>query len=107
MAEVIADKINEEVELVAPKGRILVKELEQQEKSVGGVLLPSLGSDPENKARLGIVVSNNIQVNDLHTNRDYHKGTKLYFGKYAGATVQTETDKYISLLENEIVAITK
>ena len=89
----------------APKGRLLVKEIEVEEKSVGGVLLPSMGSDPENKAKIGEVVSNGILVDGLHYNRDYSVGTKVYFGKFAGATVQTEFGKYISILESEIVAV--
>ena len=93
--------------VVAPKGRLLVKEIEVEEKSVGGVLLPSTGSDPENKAKLGEVISNGIMVGDAHFNREYAVGTKVYFGKFAGATVQTDFGKYISILESEIVAIKK
>lgn len=90
--------------IVAPVGRILVEEIEVENKSAGGIILAG-ESDPENKARYGKIVSNGI-MKDSHENESFKKGLKVFFGKYAGATIQYDGKKYISLLESELLAIT-
>ena len=91
--------------VITPNGRILVKEIEVENKSAGGIILTNT-SDPDNKARLGEIVYNGITV-DNHVDSKYAEGNKVYFGKYAGATLVVDGVKYISILESEIVAITK
>ena len=91
--------------VITPNGRILVKEIEAEKKSAGGIILTGT-SDPDNKARLGEVVYNGITV-DSHADTKYAAGNKVYFGKYAGATLEVDGVKYISILESEIVGITK
>ena len=95
-----------QLDIVTPDGRLLIEEIEVENKSAGGIILTET-SDPDNKARLGEIVYNGIAVNNLHKNRDYSKGNKVYFGKYAGATLVVDGVKYISILESEIVAISK
>ena len=91
--------------VITPNGRILVKEIEVENKSAGGIILTNT-IDPDNKARLGEIVYNGITV-DSHADTKYAEGNKVYFGKYAGATLEVDGVKYISILESEIVAITK
>lgn len=91
--------------IITPVGRVLVKEIEEERKSAGGIIIAG-ESDPENKSKLGEVIFNNILVGS-HPNRDYAVGNKVYFGKFAGATVYHEGVKYISLQEIEILAISK
>lgn len=91
-------------DIVAPIGRILVEEVEQEITSKGGVILTS-ASDPENTCRLGKIIYNGIIV-DGHCNTSYSEGNKLYFGKYAGSTIKHEGNTYISLTESEVAAIT-
>ena len=89
--------------LIVPNGRILVKEIVTERKSAGGIILTG-ESDPQNKARLGEVVSNSMLVNN-QPNDLYKVGGKLFFGKFAGASLTHEYEEYISLLESEIVAV--
>ena len=55
--------------LLAPIGRILVKEIEVENQTAGGIILTG-DSDPENKARFGEIVSHSILV-DNHKNPLY------------------------------------
>lgn len=89
--------------IVVPKGRILVKEIEVERQTAGGIILAG-DSDPENKARFGEIVSHSIMV-DNHKNSLYKEGGKIYFGKFAGARFTHEGDDYLSLLETEVVAV--
>ena len=97
-----------DLNVITPNGRILVKEIEVENKSAGGIILTET-SDPDNKARLGEIVYNGITVGShgSHVDSKYAEGNKVYFGKYAGATLVVDGVKYISMLESEIVGITK
>ena len=97
-----------DLNVITPNGRILVKEIEAEKKSAGGIILTGT-SDPDNKARLGKIVYNGITVDShgSHADSKYAEGNKVYFGKYAGATLEVDGVKYISMLESEIVGITK
>lgn len=91
-------------DIIAPIGRILVEEVEQEITSKGGIILTSQ-SDPDNTCRLGKIIYNGIVV-DGHCNTAYQEGNKVYFGKYGGSTIKHNGRVYISLTENEISAIT-
>ena len=85
--------------------RVILKPEVLGTKSAGGIILTET-SDPDNKARLGEIVYNGITV-DSHADSKYAEGNKVYFGKYAGATLVVDGVKYISMLESEIVGISK
>ena len=93
-----------EIKVYAPFNRILVKEIEQENVTQGGIVLASNTTDVDNKSRYGEVVTDaTVQVaNEYQT---IPKGTKLYFGKFAGATVDTPQGKFISIGFNDITAI--
>lgn len=88
-----------------PVGRLLVKEITEERKTSGGLILAG-ESDPDNFARLGEIYYNGL-VREGHPNRDYSTGNKVYFGKFAGGSVNIDGEKYVSLLESEILAILK
>ena len=93
-----------EINLCAPFNRILVKEIEQDNVTQGGIVLASNTTDVDNKSRYGeVVVEASVSV-DCNTVK-IPKGTKLYFGKFAGATVDTQQGKFISIGFNDITAL--
>ena len=98
---VVTDKL---IDIVTPNGRILVQEIEQENKSAGGIIL-SQTADVDNLCRLGKIIYNGITV-DGHQDTAYQEGNKVYFGKYGGSTINHNGIKYISLVESEISAIT-
>ena len=94
-----------QLDIVTPDGRLLIEEIEPELKTVGGIILASTTSDPNNTCRLGKIIYNGIKV-DGHINDLYNEGNKVYFGKYGGSTINHNGKVYISLLESEISAVT-
>lgn len=92
-------------DIVTPDGRLLVKEVEVGKKTAGGVIIPDNTSDPENTCKYGEIIYNGIKADNGHLNRLYQEGNKVYFGKFSGASVQHNGEKYLSLLESEIAAV--
>ena len=93
------------LDIVTPEGRLLVKEVEVEKKSAGGVILSANTADPENTCKYGEIIYNGIKAENGHQNKLYQEGNKVYFGKFSGASVHHNGEKYLSLLENEVAAI--
>ena len=90
--------------MYSPQNRIIVKELEQDNVTLGGVVLASITSDVDNLAKLGEVMYDAVGVvNDEKTG--FKKGQKVYYGKFSGVRFNKDGEKYTSLAFSEIIAI--
>ena len=90
--------------MYSPKNRLIVKEIEQENKTVGGVVLVPTMSDVDNLAKLGEVLEDAVGVvNDEKTG--FRKGQKVYYSKFSGVRFNKDGEKYTSLAFSEIVAI--
>ena len=90
--------------MYSPQNRIIVKELEQDNVTLGGIVLASITSDVDNLAKLGEVVVDAVGVvNDEKTG--FKKGQKVYYGKFSGVRFNKGGKRYTSLAFSDIVAI--
>ena len=90
--------------MYSPKNRVIVKELLQENKTVGGIVLSPTMSDVDNLAKLGEVVEDAVGVvNDEKTG--FKKGQKVYYGKFSGVRFNKDGEKYTSLAFSDIVAV--
>ena len=91
--------------IYSPQNRIIVKEeLEQENVTLGGIVLASNTSDVDNLAKLGIVVVDAVGiVNDEKTG--FKKGQRLFYSKFSGVRFNKDGEKYTSLSFSEIIAI--
>ena len=90
--------------LYSPQNRIIVKELEQDNVTLGGIVLASITTDVDNLAKLGEVMYDAVGVvNDEKTG--FKKGQKLYYSKFSGVRFNKDGEKYTSLSFSEIIAI--
>lgn len=81
--------------VVAPKDRILVKEIEVERKSTGGIILTEKAGDPNNTARKGEIVSSGIKC--------FSVGQVIYYVKHAGHRIQHNSELYTSLVQMDVV----
>ena len=90
--------------IYSPQNRIIVKELEQDNVTLGGVVLASITSDVDNLAKLGVVVVDDVGVvNDEKTG--FKKGQKVFYSKFSGVRFNKDSEKYTSLAFSDIVAV--
>ena len=90
--------------MYSPQNRIIVKELLQDNVTLGGVVLASITSDVDNLAKLGVVVVDAVGVvNDEKTG--FKKGQKVFYGKFSGVRFNKDGEKYTSLSFSDIVAV--
>ncbi len=91
---------------IKPLGdRIVVKPMEAEEKTKGGIILPDTAKEkpvegtivaagPGRKSDDGKIVEMEIKVND-----------KVLYGKYSGTEVTIEGEEYLIMRESDIFAI--
>ena len=90
--------------MYSPQNRLIVKEIEQENKTVGGVIISPTTTDVDNLAKLGEVVVDAVGVvNDEKTG--FRKGQRLFYSKFSGVRFNKDGEKYTSLAFSDIVAV--
>ena len=90
--------------MYSPYNRVITKEIEQDNITLGGIVLAPTMSDVDNLAKLGEVMYDAVGVvNDEKTG--FKKGQRLFYSKFSGVRFNKDGEKYTSLAFSEIVAI--
>ena len=89
--------------MYSPQNRVIVKELLQENKTVGGVIISPTMSDVDNLAKLGEVMCDAFVNIDGNTVK-IPKSQRLFYGKFSGVRFNKDGEKYTSLAFSEIVA---
>ena len=90
--------------MYSPYNRVITKEIEQENKTVGGIVLASITSDVDNLAKLGEVVVDSFVNIDGNTVK-IPKGQRLFYSKFGGVRFNKDSEKYTSLSFSDIVAV--
>ena len=91
--------------MYSPKNRVIVKEeLEQENKTVGGIIISPTVTDVDNLAKLGEVVVDSFVNIDGNTVK-IPKGQRLFYSKFSGVKFVKDGEKYTSLSFSDIVAV--
>ncbi|MCC6672384.1 MAG: co-chaperone GroES [Planctomycetes bacterium] len=84
--------------------RIVVRVLDAEEISSGGILLPDTAREKPGRGTV-IAVGEGRRLEDGNRVKpDVKKGDTVLFGKYAGSDVQVDGEDYKIIRENEILA---
>ena len=90
--------------MYSPQNRVIIRELEQDNKTVGGIIISPNSTDVDNLAKLGEVVVDAFVNIDCNTVK-IPKGQRLFYSKFNGVKFVKDSEKYTSLSFSEIVAI--
>lgn len=85
--------------------RIIVKRLEQETKTSGGIIIPNTAKEKPLKGE--VVATGKGRVNDEGKTLPLgvKAGDKVLFGKYAGTEFQLEGTEYLMMREEDIYGI--
>jgi chaperonin GroES len=87
--------------------RILVKRIEEENKSKGGIIIPDTAKE---KPQEGMVVAaGKGRTDDSGKLRplDVQKGDRILFGKYSGTEVQIDGEEHLIIREDDVLAVLK
>jgi chaperonin GroES len=89
--------------MYSPKNRVIVKEIEQENKTASGIIISPNSTDVDNLAKLGELVVDAFVNIDGNTVK-IPKGQRLFYSKFSGVRFNKDGEKYTSLAFSDIVA---
>ncbi len=90
------------MKLVPLGDRVILKQLEAEEKTKSGIILTSAAQEKPQEA---IVIS--VGPGTEKVKMEVAEGDRVIFGKYSGTTVKVEGEDYIVIQQQDILAIVK
>ena len=84
--------------------RVVLKVLDAEEKTAGGILLPDSAQEKPQRGKVTAVGDGRLGKDGKRMKLDVKKGDVVLFGKYAGSDVQVDGDDLKILRESEILA---
>ena len=85
--------------------RVLVKRLDEDEKSPGGIIIPDTAKEKPSEGKVVAVGSGTKSEDGKVTALDVKKGDKILFGKWSGTEVTVDGDDLIIMKESDILGI--
>ncbi len=94
----------ESVKLRPLDDRIVVKRLEAEEKTSGGIILPDAAKEKPQKGEVIAVGPGKLLDSGTRATPDVTPGDSVLFGKYSGTEVKVDGQEYLIMRENDILA---
>jgi len=85
--------------------RILVKQLEEEEKTSGGIIIPDTAKEKPHQGKVVAVGKGKILEDGTVRPMAIKVGDKVLFEKYGGTTVKIGGEEYMIMREEEVLAI--
>jgi len=85
--------------------RLLVKRLEEDRKSAGGILIPDTAAEKPIRGEVIAVGNGKVLDNGQVRPLSVKKGDKVLFGKYSGTEVKVDGTDYLVMREDDVMAV--
>jgi len=87
------------------RDKVVVKRLEEEEKKVGGIIIPDTAKEKPMQGKVIAVGPGALDKNGKRIPPDVKKGDRVLFGKYTGSEVTIDGDEYVIMDCGDIYAI--
>jgi len=87
--------------------KILVKRLQAEEKTAGGIVLPEAAKEKPKEGRVIALGEGRLLENGQRVPFTVKENDRIIFSSYAGSEIKEEGEEYLILSEEEILAIIK
>ena len=84
--------------------RVVIKQLEAEETTKSGIVLPSQSQEKPQQAEIVAVGPGGV-VDGKEIKMEVKVGDRVIYSKYAGTEVKLGEDEYIIIKQNDILAI--
>ncbi|MEW5853727.1 MAG: co-chaperone GroES [Myxococcota bacterium] len=85
--------------------RILVKRLEEEQKTKGGIIIPDTAKEKPLQAKVVAVGNGKINEKGEHRPLDVKAGDTILFAKYSGTEVKIDGEEHLILREEDVLGI--
>lgn len=85
--------------------RIIVKRLEEEEKTKGGIIIPDAAKEKPQEGKVIAVGDGKILDNGQKIALTVKVGDKILFGKYSGTEIKIDGEEHLILREDDVLGI--
>jgi len=85
--------------------RLLVERLEEKEVKKGGIIIPDTAKEKPQEAKVIAVGTGKVTDEGKKIPLDVEGGDKILFGKFSGSGVKIDDKEYLSMREEDVLAI--
>ena len=85
--------------------RIIVKRLEEEEKTKGGIIIPDTAKEKPFEGKVIAVGDGRIQKDGKKIPMEVKKGDRILFAKYAGPDIKIDGEDHLIVKEDGVLAV--
>jgi len=85
--------------------RILVRRIEGEEKTKGGLIIPDTAKEKPQEGKVIAVGKGRVAEDGKLRPLDVHKGDRVLFTKYAGSEIEVGGDEHLIIREDDVLAV--
>jgi chaperonin GroES len=85
--------------------RVIVRPLEAEEKTAGGIIIPDNAKEKPQKGEVIAVGAGKIADSGKKIEMSLKKGDKVLYGKYSGTEVTVDGEDLIIMRESDVLAV--
>ena len=85
--------------------RIIVKRIEEEETTSGGIIIPDTAKEKPQEGKVTAVGNGKVGDDGKVTPLDVKKGDKVLFGKYSGTEIKINGEEHLIMREEDILGV--
>jgi len=85
--------------------RILVKRVEEQQKTKGGIIIPDSAKEKPAEGEIVAVGNGKLGEDGKRIPLEVKKGDRILFSKYGGTEVQIDEEEYLIMREDDVLGV--
>lgn len=85
--------------------RVLVRRVESEEKSAGGIIIPDTAQEKPMEGKIIATGSGTRSENGTVTPLDVNTGDRVLFGKWSGTEVKVDGEELLIMKESDIMCV--
>ena len=85
--------------------RVLVRPLEAEEKTAGGIIIPDNAKEKPQKGEIVAVGEGKISDSGQKISMSLKSGDNVLYGKYSGTEISIEDGDFLIMRESDVLAI--
>ena len=85
--------------------RVIVKRIEEEEKSKGGIIIPDTAKEKPQEGRVVAVGKGKVDEHGKITPMDVKVNDRVLFGKYSGTEINIDDDEHLIMREEDILGV--
>ncbi|MGI6632936.1 MAG: co-chaperone GroES [Bacillota bacterium] len=85
--------------------RVVVKPIQAEEKTKGGIVLPDTAKDKPQEGEIIAVGTGRVLDNGTKLPLEVKVGDKVVYSKYSGSEIKIDGEEYLIIRESDILAV--